>query len=324
MHQMRIGAALQRLSVCLVMIAPINLGACAWLEDQYTTDAVVTQDASGRPANIPDDGPFVLWRDCIPADRASNGTCPEATLAKIQRTRDPVLRDRLQDHLLALSEKKCEQHQAGIVSTQAGTNLALNTVTTGLSATAAIVVAPATNILAALGAIASGTRSHFNADIYQKFVAPAVVRKINDTRPEKLKEITAKRMKQPTDITKPREIVGLSEYTAEAAVGDVERYNHYCSFTWALASLTDTTVRFSDTAAGIEQRINLLRKMQADNVAQIEKLKGDPNDITKGPDAARRLHDTNADISRQIMILQHQLLTAPQSVDPKSTTGSPG
>jgi hypothetical protein len=235
-----------------------------------------------------------------------------------------MLRDRLQDHLMMLSDKMCEQHQAGITSTQAGANLVLNTVTTGLAATAAIVVAPATNILAALGAISSGTRSHFNADIYQKFVAPAVVRKINDTRPQKRQEILAKRVRQPTDLTKPPVPKALSEYSPEAAVADVELYNHYCSFTWALASLTDTTTRFTDTAVGIQQRIDTLRKMQLDNKKQVEELEKIQTTDTRKQESISRLLDTNSDISRQIMILQHQLLTAPQSVDPKSTTGGSG
>jgi hypothetical protein len=296
-----IDAALRRLLCFFSTAILLSAGGCGWLENQYTNDPVITSSETGRPANIPDDGPFVVWRDCIPAERGDNRTCDVPTLRKINTTQDPILRDRLQDHLLFLSERMCETHRAGIVSTQAFTNFGLNTVTTGLAAVAAIVVAPAANILAAGGAFVSGTRSHFNADIYQKFIAPAVIKKIELQRENKLKDIIAKRKRQPSDSELAPVPVSLADYTVEGAIVDVERYNQYCSFTWALASLSDQNPRFEDTVVGLQKRIEALRKQQAENIKN--KVRG--------------VADTNAFIERQIMFLQHQMLTAPTSVDSK-------
>lgn len=299
------------------------LSGCSWVQNEFTNDPAIAEGNKRRTITTPGEGPtFDLWTECIPAERQSDGACPGgSTLKLINRyiadgddRRAAFLRDRLQDYLMMRSDQMCEKHRSGILSTQAVTNFAMNTVTTGLTATAALVVAPATNILAALGAITTGTRSAFNADIYQKYVAPAVVKKINDTREEKRKEIVAKRYTQPADASKPREIKPVTLYTPEAAVGDVEIYNQYCSFAWGLASLGDSNPRFADTAAGVQQRIDTLRKQQLDNKTQMEKLG------VNTPEA-RRLGEVNQDISKQILILQHQLLTAPTSVDPKPAGG---
>ncbi len=297
----------------LLVVAWLS-GGCTALENQYSTDPAFGESTGRRQVSTPGDSPtFDLNNDCIPAERDPDGSCKISTLRKIDSLSDPqaaaILRDRLQDYLIMRSDQMCERHRSGILSTQSVANFAMSTVTTGLSATAAIVLAPATNILAALGAIASGTRAAFNADIYQKYVGPAVVKKITDTRADKRKEILAKRTTQPVDASKPRTIRPVSEYTPEGAVGDVEVYNQYCSFAWGLASLAETNAKFSDTALGIQQRIDILRKQQLDNAKQIDSLS--KTDAT----SASRLKDVNSDISRQIMVLQQRLLTAPTSVD---------
>ena len=209
------------------------------------------------------------------------------------------------------SDQMCEKHRSGILSTQAVANFGMSTVTTGLTATAALVIAPATNILAALGAITTGTRSAFNADIYQKYVAPAIVKRTTDLRNTKLQQIARRQFTQPSDASKPPQLGSIEIYTPEAAIGDVEVYNQYCSFAWGIATLGDSDARFEDTAAGIQRRIELLRKQQIDNDEQMKKLGGDNSE------AARRYKEINNDISRQIMILQQQLLTAPTASDPK-------
>lgn len=331
MAPVRISVAARRVLLPLVLAGTSCLGACSWLENQYSNDPAFSEKTQGGQISTPGAGPtFDLNSDCIPAQRDGNGQCtgpknndgqcagPKSTLARIDclgTSEDAaLLRDRLQDYLLMRSDQMCERHRSGILSTQSVANFSMNTITTGLTATAAIVVAPATNILAALGAITTGTRSAFNADIYQKFVGPAIVKKTSDLRAETLRDILGKRTKQPADAKQKPEIVSVKSYTPEAAVADVERYNQYCSFAWGLALLSDTIPKYADTAAGIQKRIDVLRKQQLDNQEQMKQL------AAANPDATGRLKDVNNDISRQIMILQHQMLTAPQAIDPKSGT----
>lgn len=321
MTSVRIRVATRRVLLAFLLAGTGCLSACGWLENQYSNDPAFSEKTQGGQISTPGAGPtFDLNSDCIPAQRSKDGQCAgsKSTLASIDSlgtSEDAaLLRDRLQDYLLMRSDQMCERHRSGILSTQSVANFSMNTITTGLTATAAIVVAPATNILAALGAITTGTRSAFNADIYQKFVGPAIVKKTSDLRAETLRDILGKRTKQPADAKQKPEIVSVKSYTPEAAVADVERYNQYCSFAWGLALLSDTIPKYADTAAGIQKRIDVLRKQQLDNQEQMKQL------AAANPDATARLKDVNNDISRQIMILQHQMLTAPQAIDPKSGT----
>jgi hypothetical protein len=300
-----------------------------------------------------------------------------------------VMRNRFQDYLLWRSEQQCERHKAGILSTQSTTNFALNTVTTGTAAIAGIVLAPATNILAAIAAISSGTRAHFNEDFYRQFLAPAVLKRINTDRANKYAEIMGKRGVQvierpagtvtavsartdgvstvvvakapdvsPTKATPAttvvttstttsnptvvdqatntasvsttttdstinyagtRRVVLLQDYSIEEALADVERYHQLCSFSSGLASLVNPGEKYEDTSKGIQARIEALRDMQTANEKQAVALitsSGNSNN-----EAARRLREINDDISRQIMVLQHRMLTAPMMIDSKPTGG---
>lgn len=349
MHQMRIGAALQRLSVCLVMIAPINLGACGWIEDQYTADRAFSDRTPSERSAHGKEAPFDLLSGCMPAD-LKKGQCEKPSMEKINDEQDPVkqaiMRNRFQDYLLWRSEQQCERHKAGILANQAMVNFSLSTITTGVATTAALVIAPASNILAGIGAFTSGTRSHFNENFYRQTLAPGIVRKINQTRSSRLGAIMEKRRTPPSERpatvvenksdadakavvpatpatanatkttlppSKPTQVVLMADYTLEEAITDVERYHQQCSFVAGLSELIEPGAKFEDTATGIKQRINTLREMQTDNEKQAEALlKGNTQ---SNRDAANRLRETNADISRQIMILQNQMLTAPLTVD---------
>lgn len=302
-----------------VIASTMALGGCGTFDSLYMNDPAYTegQKGQGHVDAAKDQPTFNISTDCIPAHLDAQQACTVPTLRRINdagvSAEGTYLRNRLQDYLISRSDQMCEKHRAGILAGQATTNLTLNTLTTGLSATAAIVVAPATNILAALGAMSSAVHSHVNADLYQKYVAPAIVRKINDTRAEKLKEILAKRSKPARDTAKPSVATSVRDYTPEAAIGDVEQYNQYCSFAWAISNLTDPTAKFSDSSLGIQQRIDLLRKQWLANKDQIAKLDGNDPDV-------QRLKDLNGDISRQLMVLQQQLFSAPATVDPKPQT----
>jgi len=333
-------AAARRAIVVVSVFASLSAGGCSstskWFEDQFTADVAFTEDVPpGKTKTLPGDLPtFDLLRDCMPADRTADRECPVATMFLINRKTDidqATHRNRFQDYLIWRSEQQCERHKAGILSTQATTNFGLSTLTTGVAATAAIVTAPATNILAALGALFSGTRSHFNENFYRQMLAPGIVRKINETRATQLGIIMAKRgvpvTERPafmvqtkagvrTQTEVPSKTVMMADYTVEEALGDVERYHQLCSFSAGLSALIEPGEKFEDTAVGIKQRIDALRAIQSDNLAQIAKLDGTRDEV-----AVKRLRETNEDISRQIMILQHRMLTAPLMVNSKPTSG---
>jgi hypothetical protein len=379
----RVRAALRCAAYCLFSGVLTVVGACSKLEDQFAVDVAFSERTGGRQVTLPGDMPtFDLTTDCMPADLTYSKDekkfiCEKPTMLGFDGSADDAKlafkRNRFQDYLIWRSEQQCERHKAAILSTQSSTNFVLNTVTTGVAAVGAIVVAPATNILSAIAAISSGTRSHFNEDFYRQFLAPAVVKRINIDRSNKYAEIMGKRGLQvierppgtvtstestvgstttttsteakPATTAKPptpsttvttvtstatpsrievnyagtRRIVLLRDYSMEEALADVEKYHQLCSFSSGLASLVNPGEKYEDTAKGIQARIDALRDMQTANEKQAAYLmQSGGND---GKIAAKRLRETNEDISRQIMVLQHRMLTAPMTVDSKPTGG---
>ena len=249
--------------LAIVASGPI-LGGCS-IPDFYTADPAFSENTRGGRVALSGDMPtFDLLVDCMPADLEAPtkvvnghrlpGECKDPTMRRIGRIRDAeqqaIDRNRFQDYLLMRSTQQCGRHTAGFTGFQSTTNFTLNTLTTGVAAVAAIVTAPASNILAAIAAFTSGTRSHFNEDIYQKLFAFAVVTKIKETREQELIRINLKRTIQSSSTSKPRGAL-MGEYTLEAAIADVERYHQLCSFTSGLSALVDPTKKFDDTATGL-------------------------------------------------------------------------
>lgn len=318
----RISAVARRVSAGAVLVAMMPaLEACNALKDSYTANVAFTDGTGALNPTIPGQlRPFDLLVDCMPSDITvtrqtdgrSSAQCPTPTMRKISDMgpddQAALARNRFQDYLIWRSEQMCESHKAGILGTQSTVNFVMNTVTTGVAAVAAIVTAPASSILAAIAAITSGTRSHFNEDVYEKLIAPAVVKKISEDRTQKLLAIQNARSIPATPPSQGRVPVSINDYTLEQSIGDVERYNQLCSFGSGLASLVDPKQKFQDTAAGVKQRIDTLRAQLDDNRKQIAGPLKDTNE-------ARRLAAVNEDIVRQIMVLQQQMLTAPLSVD---------
>jgi hypothetical protein len=319
-----------------IFLAVLALTACEAIGEEARSSAAARPAISDGLA----DRPFNLATDCIPAGQVSNGQCalppdvptPGSTYYRISSLTNPVeqavWRNRFQDYLLWRSDKLCQRYKAGLTATQSGVNFTLDTITTGVAAVAAVVVAPATNILGAIGAISSGTRGHFNEDFYQRFIAPAIIKQIDLSRSGRIKVIMAKRgvnveNRQAVEITasgslatplKDQKIVLMETYTLEESIADVERYHQMCSAAAALGEIVKDPPKFKDTATGIKDRLGLLREQQKANAAQMEELKK-KNPNLANETAISRLAEANADLSKQIIVLQQQLLTAPATTD---------
>lgn len=318
------------------------LSACGiqGLQDQHSVDVVISEQTGGRRISMPGSFPtFDARIDCIPNQLNAVGQCLKPTLQYFPADRSVsspelvALRNEFQDYLLWRSDQQCERHKSSIVSTQSSVNFGLNVAVTGLSAAAAIVTTPATNLLAALAAGLSGTRSHFNEDFYRQFVGPAVVKRISLNRSEfyawlmskrgtplntspllsvmppgaAVKDVPGAATANTTGKSATYREVPLNEYSVWAAIDDVEQYQALCSFLNGLASLVEPGPTFGDTAAGIQLRIDALRSQIAINDA-LSKSLGATN-LT-----AQELMRLNETLARQMMVLQHRLLTAPTTV----------
>lgn len=272
-----------------------------------------------------------------------------------------LLRNRFQDYLMWRSEQQCQRHTAGILATQSAVNFSLGSIATGLAGFAAIVTAPAASILAASSAGIGATKSQFNEEFYQHQVAPAVVRKIISSRsdyyswlmtrrgtpvermPEFIDKIseTTKIVQSGTDpaaakapdpgaksgttttpvtqikVDTPNKgttsTVSINDYSIWAAIGDVEQYQKLCNFSVALSSLINPGPAYADTQAGIAARLAFLRTQLGLNRTEMTSATTYQQKQT--------LEMMNANITTQMLVLQHRMLTAPLTLDAKTPAG---
>lgn len=336
------GARLRAVKSCAIVAAGFTLSGCGTIGDMFRE---LRDTAAAKPAFTDSLGeaPFNLAKDCMPSSQNAQGKCVLPILSSTEEkgtggstyhrissltdTEKQVLwRNRFQDFLIWRSDKQCQAYKSSIIATQNGVNFGLNTLTTGAAGVAAVVVAPATNILGAIAAISNGIRGHFNEDFYQRFVAAAIVMQIDKQRANQLTAIMLKRGVAtdsrptfPTDVsatatspatrafpTVPAKIVLPQDYTLEESIGDAERYHQMCSATVALASLVKDNNKFDDTSTGIKSRLAELNEQMKANNTQIAAL-----DSAKDAETITKLREANTELSRQIVILQRMLLTAP-------------
>jgi hypothetical protein len=336
----------------LFVLSAALCGCIQGLQDQYTVDVVVSENTGD--ARLTEPGTMITFdvqRHCLPGQGLNaQGKCGTPVIryfgtdGGLQPREQALLRNRFQDYLLWRSEQQCQRHTASILATQSAVNFTLGSIATGLAGFAAIVTAPAASILAASSAGLSATKSQFNEEFYHQQVAPAVVRKIISSRsdyyqwlmtrrgtpieavpvsltvfpPQPVQPAPAKALTSnpagPTAVLVQSKgdaaITSIDEYSVWAAIGDVEQYQKLCNFSVALSSVINPGPTYADTAAGISARLRSLRDQLALNRTEIS--------ATGNHQQKQTLEMINSNITTQILVLQHRLLTAPLTMESKS------
>jgi hypothetical protein len=165
---------------------------------------------------------------------------PREKLAYTFATRDKVARNRLQTHVMRISDRICENHKAAIVSDQSGVNLLADVANLGVSAAGAVVTGGSSRLMSAISAAIVGTRASFNENVYQKYIAPAISKRIDIDRQEVRLDIEGKRA-QPVEV-----------YSVDDALYDAQRYHLKCSFYSGLSSLAAEGQKTPEEKASIE------------------------------------------------------------------------
>lgn len=162
---------------------------------------VFPEDATVKPIPIPE--PCTRDDQYMPSDT----TIEQGNLAYFRATKSAEDRDRLQDKLLALSNRECDKHHAAIVGTNAGANFGLATLTSLFSGAATGFAAESTKTaLAAVSTFFGASRSHLNETIYRQLFVGTILQAINDDRQTVLLNIYDKRRYPVPDkvLTDPR------------------------------------------------------------------------------------------------------------------------
>ena len=221
----------------------------------------------------------------------------DETLAYVRATLSADDRDRLQDKLLALSNRECEKHHSAIVGTNTGANFGLATLTSLFSGGATAFAAASTkSALAGIATLLGATRAHFNENVYRQLFVGTILQAINDDRQSALLNIYDKRRYPVPDKVKddPR-LKGLAieaiaddgapaakgageeinseaeaqdvaprlHYSIDEAVRDAENYHDRCSFYQGLVRVAVTVQEASPCVTARQRRDQILDEIAA-------------------------------------------------------------
>ncbi len=165
-------------------------------------------------------------------------------------------RNRLQEELMAVSDRVCEQHKGDIVANATQTNIFFKGLAAGLSGAAATFVSPLATYLSAGATASLGANALVNEQIYQKLFVGAIIRGIDKGRELKNNEIKIKQRKE------------TAEYSVSAALRDAQDYHHRCSFYAGLVVVNQSVEQAGPSGFEIQIAIDFLEKQ----ITQITKL----------------------------------------------------
>jgi len=284
--------------VCILLATA--LAGCGAIKDAYMVDSL-TIDETSEPLEkrsaqfVPK--PFNVAEGRLPSSKAGNspGTVQPSAYEEAKSDTTGAMRNDLMDYLVGNSDKICDAHKAGIISTASMTNLGLTEVSTILSGLGAILT-PASTVRALSGAaaITSATNANINQATYQSLVTEAVVGSIEQTRRDKLANLLLNREK------------ALAAYSVDQMLVDVNAYHQSCSFYAGLVSLNKAVERINPTSTELEARIKALSDQYQNNMVTLAA----PN---TSDGVKNNLNAANATISASVAQLQSQLALTPAS-----------
>jgi hypothetical protein len=139
---------------------------------------------------------------------------------RVQVSAEPqMLRNRVQDQILAASNQRCGQYKQFLKRFDAGTNLTLGWLTTGAAGAGAIFTAADTvRALSGVASILSGFRAETNETLFHR----RTVQLLTDG-------FEAKRRAIYQQIVTNRTAKELTDYTVEHAIQDAVLYHDHCS-----------------------------------------------------------------------------------------------
>jgi hypothetical protein len=149
----------------------------------------------------------------------------DADLEQARRNEARKSRNQLQDLLVRASTFNCAAHKSSIYGNAAAYTTYLDIMAAGLAGSAAIVGGLTGQALAAGAAFATAQRAIVEKNVFQMYLAPAVIAEIQSNRSTNLEKIDAKKS------------MSVSDYSIDQAIADVLEYNDLCSFYSGISSL---------------------------------------------------------------------------------------
>ncbi|MEM7681917.1 MAG: hypothetical protein AAF288_08165 [Planctomycetota bacterium] len=205
----------------------VALFGCA---DAYRIGDILIHDPADRTAVVtqpdPTGAPRINPYRYAPEHADDRGRLPEGraslyqTAVAGQDTENARrARNRLQNAVLAVSDRAAAQHWAGVKAAEAGSNLALGVAQIGLSGVASVATAGSSQALSAGAAGLGGTRATLSQALYRDRFGELIIESMRLDRRRFLAE-----------VVEPRQQLDVARYDVDAALRDAERYHQLGSF----------------------------------------------------------------------------------------------
>jgi len=146
-----------------------------------------------------------------------------------------LLRNSVQDRLIASSNAICREYKNGLKRSHAETNIDYGSTSTLFGGLGAMVTsATPARLLSGAAAVTNGMRAEVNQSMYSMLAIEIVTKAIDKSRQDVLKEI---------DISQRKEI---GNYTIERALADAEEYHTRCSLLSGLQEASSAVAQSSN------------------------------------------------------------------------------
>lgn len=222
-------------NMILALVPAIFLGGCGALSKNYFPDEIIQGGVNGLP----------IVNDVIDMSGVNfaeySGSANDAVLK----------RNKFISSAIYLSEKKCHEHTAKIVSNNAVLNVGMGSAAMLFSGAAAVVTpVTAAAQLAAGATVLSGVQSLTNKEVYADSLATAIVRSI---------EVAREKTKSPL-------LTGMSskDYDFARAIVDLRAYHDSCSMVAGLIEITKSLSDRKPSDNEIVGKIVVLNQLIAD------------------------------------------------------------
>lgn len=183
-----------------------------------------------------------------------------------------LLRNRIQERIIAASNQRCGEYKKFLKQLDAGTNFFLGALTTAVAGAGAIVTGPATAVRALSGSagIVSGIRAEFNETYFQNKTIQVLTDGIEAKRKELYEKIleargTTQEAAQGATRRTTQGTKEIEDYTVEAAIKDAITYHDACALIAGLEHAALSVERASNP--GVEAAKKVLDQLPSLNRA---------------------------------------------------------
>ncbi len=184
-------------------------------------------------------GTLIGASDCGEKKTVSECLAHALNAAYTEKTPNALLRNRMQDYLIASSNEQCRIYKGKLRTASAEPNFWFGTFATLLGGAGAVTKSiEGARTLAGLAAAATGVRAEYNQDFFASQTADIIIGAINSSRKDKLAEINGARGDDGA--------TALEKYTVERAVADAIEYHAKCSIAAGLTHANKALIQYDD------------------------------------------------------------------------------